>query len=408
MIRLGLISPDSAHINGPGDLFSTGDVLLEIETDKAQMDVEAQDDGKMAKITQQAGVKGVKVGSRIAILAESDDDLSTLSLPNENLSTQPSSPSEPPKSGVDPSKFSESQAEGPRSSKGDTPSIKLGESPHSSKSSSLSKAEKQEYPLYPSVAQLLHEKGLSLSEADKIPASGPRGRLLKGDVLAYLGEIDKSYSFEQSTRITKLGHLDLSNVKAAPTKEVVKPPPSKATSPPPVEEALDTEVAIPISLSSVSAVQKRIQESLGVTLPLSTFLARATELANEDLPRSTAPPTADELFNDILGLNNISDNASRGNYIPQIAALPSRPISSEESARRRKEEDIYDVLAGRPTLFSAKRRTLPPAGVTGGSKAGDSTNIFSVSTARGEEKRARVFLERVKTILQVEPGRLIL
>ena len=33
-----------------GDSFSTGDVLLEIETDKAQMDVEAQDDGKLAKI----------------------------------------------------------------------------------------------------------------------------------------------------------------------------------------------------------------------------------------------------------------------------------------------------------------------------------------------------------------------
>ena len=33
-----------------GDVFSTGDVLLEIETDKAQMDVEAQDDGLVAKI----------------------------------------------------------------------------------------------------------------------------------------------------------------------------------------------------------------------------------------------------------------------------------------------------------------------------------------------------------------------
>jgi biotin carboxyl carrier protein len=33
-----------------GDSFSAGDVLLEIETDKAQMDVEAQDDGIMAKI----------------------------------------------------------------------------------------------------------------------------------------------------------------------------------------------------------------------------------------------------------------------------------------------------------------------------------------------------------------------
>jgi pyruvate/2-oxoglutarate dehydrogenase complex dihydrolipoamide acyltransferase (E2) component len=33
-----------------GDSFSAGDVLLEIETDKAQMDVEAQEDGVMAKI----------------------------------------------------------------------------------------------------------------------------------------------------------------------------------------------------------------------------------------------------------------------------------------------------------------------------------------------------------------------
>ncbi len=33
-----------------GDSFSAGDVLLEIETDKAQMDVEAQDDGVLAKI----------------------------------------------------------------------------------------------------------------------------------------------------------------------------------------------------------------------------------------------------------------------------------------------------------------------------------------------------------------------
>lgn len=34
-----------------GGSFSAGDVLLEVETDKAQMDVEAQDDGVMAKIT---------------------------------------------------------------------------------------------------------------------------------------------------------------------------------------------------------------------------------------------------------------------------------------------------------------------------------------------------------------------
>lgn len=50
-----LLRQDWLHIAygiaSQGDSFSTGDVLLEIETDKAQMDVEAQDDGIVAKIT---------------------------------------------------------------------------------------------------------------------------------------------------------------------------------------------------------------------------------------------------------------------------------------------------------------------------------------------------------------------
>ena len=190
-------NPSSQHIHSLefadfcklGDSFSTGDVLLEIETDKAQMDVEAQDDGKMAKITvrsnrllrslarisrlkplqQPNGAKGVKVGSRIAILVEIDDDLSTLSLPDEVPSAQASS-------SQDTSKSSESQTEAPPSSKGEeAPPTKSSDSSSPSQYSGSSKPQKQTYPLYPSIAQLLHEKGLSLSEADKIPASGPKG-----------------------------------------------------------------------------------------------------------------------------------------------------------------------------------------------------------------------------------------
>ncbi|KAK0515892.1 hypothetical protein JMJ35_001926 [Cladonia borealis] len=286
-----------------GDSFSTGDVLLEIETDKAQMDVEAQDDGKMAKIIQQDGAKGVKVGTRIAVLAETDDDLSSLEIPAEE-SASVSSPQEETASGIDTSRSSESQAEAPPSSKGEeTPPASSSEAPSSPPPG---KPQKQKYPLYPSIVQLLHEKGLPVSEANKIPASGPKGRLLKGDVLAYLGKISSSYPSEQSARITKLGHLDLSNAKPATPKETPPPPASKAQpSAAPEPEITETEIAVPISLSSVLSVQKRIQTTLGVTLPLSTFIARATELANDDLPHSTKPPTADELFNDVLGLNNV-------------------------------------------------------------------------------------------------------
>ena len=47
---LGLSKNDRLMSKSSGDTFSAGDVLLEVETDKAQMDVEAQDDGILAKI----------------------------------------------------------------------------------------------------------------------------------------------------------------------------------------------------------------------------------------------------------------------------------------------------------------------------------------------------------------------
>jgi len=47
----------------PGDKISPGDVLVEIETDKAQMDFECQDEGYLAKILVQSGEKDVPVGT---------------------------------------------------------------------------------------------------------------------------------------------------------------------------------------------------------------------------------------------------------------------------------------------------------------------------------------------------------
>jgi pyruvate/2-oxoglutarate dehydrogenase complex dihydrolipoamide acyltransferase (E2) component len=61
------VSPQSFTTN-KGDSFVAGDVLLEIETDKAQMDVEAQDDGVLAKIILPDGTQKVNVGKTIAVL----------------------------------------------------------------------------------------------------------------------------------------------------------------------------------------------------------------------------------------------------------------------------------------------------------------------------------------------------
>ena len=52
-----------------GDSVSAGDVIAEIETDKATMEVEAVDEGTVAKILVEAGTENVKVNQLIAILA---------------------------------------------------------------------------------------------------------------------------------------------------------------------------------------------------------------------------------------------------------------------------------------------------------------------------------------------------
>ncbi|WP_311269615.1 pyruvate dehydrogenase complex dihydrolipoamide acetyltransferase [Sphingobium sp. WCS2017Hpa-17] len=58
-----------------GDTVSSGDLLAEIETDKATMEFEAVDEGVIAKILVSEGSEGVKVGTVIAIIAEEGEDV---------------------------------------------------------------------------------------------------------------------------------------------------------------------------------------------------------------------------------------------------------------------------------------------------------------------------------------------
>ena len=57
-----------------GDTVKAGDVIAEIETDKATMEVEAVDEGRLAKILVPEGTEGVAVNTPIALLAEEGED----------------------------------------------------------------------------------------------------------------------------------------------------------------------------------------------------------------------------------------------------------------------------------------------------------------------------------------------
>jgi Biotin-requiring enzyme/e3 binding domain len=391
-----------------GDSFSTGDILLEIETDKATMDVEAQDDGIMAKILQADGTKSVQVGSRIAVLAEPGDDISSIQIPPDGSKAAP-------KQGA--------KKENPKSEASEpsevTPSRPLEPStPTSSSSPPSQPGQNAKYPLYPAVAALVHENHIPESEIPKLPATGPGGRLLKGDVLSYLGRIQADYSSMQSKRIEHLAHMDLSNIKIAPQAEKKPGPRPEA---PAVAQLtavpVEISVSLPISLTEVLKIQKRVQDTLGVSIPLSTFLARAVDVANDDLPKTRdANPSPNDLFNAVLGLDSIPQT-SRGTYIPQIAALPSASVditaTAPTSPRRvsridKNTPDIIDILAGKVSPKPGRKAAAPPTFGVAASHSTSAMNVFSVTVPPGEQKRARTFLERVKTVLQVEPGRLVL
>ncbi len=61
-----------------GDEVHSGDVLAEIETDKATMEVEAVDDGRVGKILVPEGTQGVKVNQPIALLLGEGEDAAAL------------------------------------------------------------------------------------------------------------------------------------------------------------------------------------------------------------------------------------------------------------------------------------------------------------------------------------------
>ncbi|XP_029122642.1 dihydrolipoyllysine-residue acetyltransferase component 1 of pyruvate dehydrogenase complex, mitochondrial isoform X2 [Elaeis guineensis] len=132
-----------------GDKIDVGDVLCEIETDKATLEFESLEEGFLAKILTPEGSKDVLVGQPIAITVEDPDEIKNLP--------------------ADISKGVEAKQDKPTQDL--THDVKhegISEKPNFSRIS-------------PSARLLIAEYGL---EPSSLKASGPRGTLLKGDVLA--------------------------------------------------------------------------------------------------------------------------------------------------------------------------------------------------------------------------------
>ena len=82
-------------LKAEGDTISAGDVIAEIETDKATMEVEAVDEGVLAKILIPEGTEGVLVNAVIAVMAEDGEDASSVEAAPQAASESPAPSPEP-------------------------------------------------------------------------------------------------------------------------------------------------------------------------------------------------------------------------------------------------------------------------------------------------------------------------
>src|SRR4026208_2442368 len=85
-------------VKSEGDKVKAGDVIAEIETDKATMEVEAVDEGTLGKILVAEGTEGVKVNAVIALLlAEGEDKKSLEGFKGDGGAASAPKPAEAPK-----------------------------------------------------------------------------------------------------------------------------------------------------------------------------------------------------------------------------------------------------------------------------------------------------------------------
>lgn len=98
-----------------GDKLEPGEAIAEIETDKAQMDFEFQEDGFLAKILEPAGAKDLPVGKPIAVYVEEEGDVAAF----KDFKVEETAPAKSEKPAAD-----AKPAEDDKSAKGDKPAKK--------------------------------------------------------------------------------------------------------------------------------------------------------------------------------------------------------------------------------------------------------------------------------------------
>ena len=146
-----------------GDRVDPGDVLAAIETDKATVDFEMQEEGFVAALLYPEGAKDVELGKVVAILVEDEADVAAFAdYDPEAASAAPAAPASAPAAQDQPA-ASSAPSSAPAAAQSQAPVARSGDRVFVS----------------PLAKKMADDKGLSL---DQIKGTGPNNRIIKADV----------------------------------------------------------------------------------------------------------------------------------------------------------------------------------------------------------------------------------
>lgn len=312
-----------------GDTFAAGDVILEIETDKATMDVEAQDDGVMAKIMIPEGTKGIKVGTPIAIIAEEGDDLSAAAEFAEKAQAESSSgSSSPPKE--------ESKPEPPKSE--DKPKPTESSPPPKS---APAKDELQSGDVIfatPIAKKIALERGIPLG---KVKGTGPEGRIIRADVESYKTAASPTSTTTigaSSESVAAYTDTPLTNMRKVIGTRLLE----SKTQIPHYYVTVDVDMERVIKLREVFNKSLQAKEDSKAKLSVNDFIVKASALALRDVPEANSAWLGEQIRQHHKADICVAVATPTGLITPIVKDVGSKgltEISSETKALAKKARD---------------------------------------------------------------------
>ncbi len=336
-----------------GDTVKSGDVIAEIETDKATMEFEAVDEGVIGKIFVTAGTEAVKVNAPIAILLEDGESADHIAAVSSSLADTSEPTSKP-----------------------------MAQSPSPSaapNAPSLQKPEGDRIFATPLARRIASDADLDLKG---IVGSGPRGRIVKSDVEAALeGGATLPKASEQSAapvssaKTLAPAPVDASAVMKMYDGRVYEEVPLNGMRKTIAARLTEAKQTIPhfylrrdIHLDAMLKFRKELNAGLdarGVKLSVNDFIIKACALALQQVPGANAVWAGDRVLKMQASDVAVAVAIDGGLFTPVLQNAESKTLSKLSS-------EMKD-LAGR-----ARDRKLAPHEYQGGSFAVSNLGMFGI------------------------------